>query len=114
MTRHRRPRPAEPPVPDERRMTVRREITELLGRGAFTTRQISLELRVPEREVEDHLLHIRRTLGHGRARFEVTPSECEDCGFVFTKRERLSMPGRCPSCGGTRITGPAFSIRAIE
>ena len=89
-------------------MTIRREIEELLGRGEFTARQISVEIHISERDVAGHLEHIRRSLGPSA--LAVTPSECESCGFVFRKRERLTRPGRCPICGGTRITEPAFGI----
>jgi predicted Zn-ribbon and HTH transcriptional regulator len=29
---------------------------------------------------------------------------------LFAKRDRLSKPGRCPVCKGTRVAGPEFSV----
>ncbi len=80
------------------------------GGGAAEARQISGELRIPERDVYDHLEHIRKTMEKGKSRLAVAPAQCERCGFVFRKRARLKKPGRCPICRSESVQEPVFSI----
>ncbi len=98
------------PIPAERRVTVRKEIEEVLRGGRFSAREISTLVRVSEREVYGHLGHIQRAAHKGGYQLNVTPAECKGCGFVFRKRDRLTRPGRCPVCHGGPITEPLFSI----
>jgi hypothetical protein len=54
---------------------------------------------------------VERSLHHSGGALVVEPAECFRCGFVFTKRERLRKPGRCPVCRGEVILEPLFSVR---
>jgi predicted Zn-ribbon and HTH transcriptional regulator len=99
-----------PPVPHERHETVRREIMTLLERGPSSARELSTEVRISEKEVYEHLEHIRRTLNKNDRELVIIPAECAKCGFVFTKRERLRKPGRCPVCKAESIREPLFSL----
>ena len=105
-----RRKPKEAVVPEERYRTVRKTIAALLAEGPLTARQISGELRIPERDVYDHLEHIRKTMEKGEARLTVVPARCERCGFVFRKRVRLKKPGKCPLCRSELLQDPVFSI----
>lgn len=100
-----------PAVPLERHETVRQEIISVLSQGAASAKDISFEVRIPEKEVYDHLEHIRKTLNKTDHHLLIVPAECVKCGFVFSKRERLRKPGKCPVCKGESITEPLFSIR---
>jgi transcriptional regulator len=100
----------EPAVPAERFDTIRRRIISLLLEHPGTARQMSTELRIPEREVYDHLEHIRRTMHKGEYRLLVQPAVCEKCGFTFRKRERLKAPGKCPLCRSELIADPVFDV----
>jgi transcriptional regulator len=86
----------------------------MLEEYALTPREISHILRISERDVSDHLDHVRKTLHKAGRELIVTPSECEQCGFVFKKRERLSKPGKCPVCHSSLIKPPLFSIPQAE
>ena len=105
-----RKKPKEAVVPEERYRTVRKTIAALLAEGPLTARQISGELRIPERDVCDHLEHIRKTMEKGESRLAVTPARCERCGFVFRKRVRLKRPGKCPICRSESVQDPVFSV----
>jgi transcriptional regulator len=105
-----RRRPREPEAPVERYQTIRRRIMELLAGTRMTAKEISEELRVPERDVYDHLDHIRKTTNKGKAALVVGPAACEACGFVFTKRGRLKTPGKCPMCRSESIRQAVFSV----
>jgi transcriptional regulator len=103
-------KPKKPPIPAERDDTIRHGITALLSEGALSARDISAEVHIPEKEVYDHLEHIR-TSHHAESRLlKVTPAVCLKCGFEFRKRERLRKPGKCPVCQGEHIEPPLFSL----
>jgi hypothetical protein len=98
-------------IPRERDETARAAIARLLRDRPLDAREISSYVGLPEKEVCIHLEHIKKSLPRQRERFVVQPPECRKCGFVFSKRERLSRPGRCPRCRGESISPPLFSIR---
>jgi predicted Zn-ribbon and HTH transcriptional regulator len=102
--------PKEPAIPVSMHDTVRHEILFALEQGSRSAGEISREVRVSERDVYDHLEHIRKTVSKAGKQLIITPAECRKCGFVFTKRERLRKPGRCPLCRGESIQEALFSI----
>jgi hypothetical protein len=66
---------------------------------------------IPERDIEDHLVHVVKTLARDRSRrFVLEPSTCQDCGFTFRDRTRLTRPSRCPICHSEGISAPRFGI----
>lgn len=104
----------EPPVPAERFDTIRHKIVSLLSEHTSSVKQISHELRLPERDVCDHLEHIRKTMHKGALHLRVEPASCHRCGFVFRKRGRLKKPGKCPLCRSELIADPLFAVvRAV-
>jgi hypothetical protein len=105
-----KPTPREPSIPVEMHDTVRREIIAVLEQGERSARDLSSEVRIPEKEVYSHLEHIRKTMSATGRHLAVTPAECRKCGFVFSKRERLNKPGKCPVCRRESIHEPLYSI----
>lgn len=102
-----RSRAKKPPIPPDRHDTVRQEIIALLAGETLTAKEISGEVGISEKEVLEHLEHVRIAL-HGR--LVVVPPLCLECGFSFRKRERLRKPGRCPVCRSERIVEPSFTV----
>ncbi len=100
-----------PFVPEERHETLRRQIMSILKEGNFSARDISAEVRIPEKEVYAHLEHIRKTMDKKEHHLTIIPAECIKCGFVFGKREKLKKPGKCPVCKGELIREPYFSTK---
>jgi transcriptional regulator len=100
----------EPSEPVERFDTIRHRIVSVLLTHPGTARQMSAELRMPEREIYDHLEHIRKSTHTGPYRLLVQPAACEKCGFIFRKRGRLKRPGKCPICRSESITEPLFTV----
>jgi predicted Zn-ribbon and HTH transcriptional regulator len=92
------------------RRTLRQGMIALLEDEECDVRDISKALHISEKEVGDHLAHIRRSLSATGQTLEIRPAECLACGFVFKDRRRFSRPGRCPRCRETRISMPRFSI----
>lgn len=98
--------------PEERFETVRHYIAALLEEGTYSAKELSQVIRIPEKDVCDHLEHLQRTLGKGDRHLVVICASCRHCGFVFKKRDRLTKPGKCPSCRSIHIQAPAFHIEA--
>lgn len=104
-------KPKKPFIPPGRQDTVRQEIISALEGQTLSARDISGEVGISEKDVYDHLEHIRRTLSKTGQRLAVTPAECKKCGFSFKKREKLKKPGKCPICRGESIEDPLFSLK---
>lgn len=87
---------------------------QILGESRCSARDLARQLGISERQVEDHLEHISKTLARDRARrFVLEPSACEECGFVFRERRRLTRPSRCPRCRSEQISPPRYEIKAV-
>jgi predicted Zn-ribbon and HTH transcriptional regulator len=96
-------------LPPER--TTRQRIIDLLTGTRLSSHQLAQMLGIAERQIEDHLLHVVKTLARDRARrFVLEPSACSDCGFLFRDRIKLTRPSRCPNCRSEGITAPRYGI----
>lgn len=104
-------KPKKPFIPAGRQDTVRQEIISALEGRTLSARDISGMVSISEKEVYEHLEHIRKTLSKGGHRLTVTPAGCRKCGFSFKKREKLKKPGKCPICRGESIGEPMFSLQ---
>ncbi len=104
------PGATDAPVPRERLETARRRILHLISERPRSAKELSADVRIPEKEVFGHLDHLRKSLHREGRRVSVTPAECHACGFVFRKRERFEKPGRCPVCRGESVSDPRFSV----
>lgn len=91
--------------------TPRQRMMELLTGTRLATHQLAQMLGIPERQVEDHLEHVVKSLARDKTRrFILEPSRCQDCDFVFRDRRRLTRPSRCPLCRSEDITAPRYGI----
>jgi len=98
-------------IPRQDSETVRKKILALLEENPHTAKEISSSVRIPEREVGEHLLHLGKSLRSKGRKLEQLPARCLSCGFVFGKREKLVGPGRCPVCKGEFIADPSFRVK---
>lgn len=98
------------PIPDQREGTLRQSMIALLRHSPLTAREISEQVGVSEREVYAHLEHIRQSLHREEDSLVILPAECRGCGFVFTKRDRLKRPSRCPLCRSQSISQPRYRL----
>lgn len=91
--------------------TPRQRIIELITGTRLSSHQLAQMLGIPERQVEEHLLHVVKTVARDPScRFILEPSVCQDCGFLFRQRTKLTRPSRCPKCRGEGITAPCYGI----
>ncbi|MBM4394310.1 MAG: transcriptional regulator [Deltaproteobacteria bacterium] len=102
-----------PPVPQERNETIRQAIVAAMrdaGRPLSAV-ELAAAVGVRERDVFDHMEHVRLSLGRA---FVLQPASCRTCGFEFRDRDRTSGPGRCPACRSERLTPPLFGVEGGE
>jgi transcriptional regulator len=104
----------EPIIPAERYETLRKFIIALLEEETLSTKDLSKSIHISEKDVCDHLEHIRKTLNKNNYQVVTIPAHCEKCGFVYSKRERFSKPGKCPVCHSSLIDPPRFHISKTE
>lgn len=93
--------------------TVRQAIRELLQEQALSALELSRRLSLSEKEIYHHLEHLARAAGPGY-RFQIIPARCRKCGYIFSKRERLTPPSRCPLCRYQSLTRPRFALVRIK
>ena len=92
-------------------MTFRRDLMKVLTAQPRSVSSIARELGLQRRDVEDdfrHLIRSARAAGH---RIAIEPARCRSCGFTFGE-DKLSKPGKCPMCRGTRLYEAQVSISA--
>ena len=92
------------------KMTIRQRIQLELEIGFLSCRELSQLVHQSEKEVRDHLEHLRLSLRQQEKNLIIDPPVCRKCGFVFEQRSRLAKPGKCPTCRHTGIEPPFFSI----
>ena len=93
--------------------TARQRLVGLLTGSRLTSYQLAQLLGIPERQVEDHLTHVVKTVARDRERrFILEPSGCQDCGFIFRDRTKLTRPSRCPRCRSESTSAPRYGIDA--
>jgi len=91
--------------------TIRQQIVQALTGARCSARDLADRIGISEREVEDHLGHIGKSVARNRqGRFLLEPSACQDCEFVFRTRTKLTRPSRCPKCRSEAISPPRFGI----
>ena len=93
--------------------TVRRQLIELLSHEPRSASSVARALGLHRTEVDEQLRHTVRTAVAAGHLVEVIPARCKDCHFEFGA-DRLSKPGRCPSCRGSRIFEPLIRLAGPE
>lgn len=92
-------------------LTARQRLMQLITGTLRTSRQLAELAGLPERQVEEHLAHVVRSVARDRTRrFVLDPAACQGCGFVFRERTRLTCPSRCPRCRSEAIAPPRYGI----
>lgn len=87
----------------------RKSLIELLTREPRSVSSLARELGLARGDVEDDLRHAIRSARAAGHDVQVVPAACRACGFTFST-DKLSKPGKCPSCRGTRILEAQVSI----
>ena len=91
-------------------MTFRKDLITVLSDQPRSVSWLARELGLKRGDVEDDLRHALRSATAAGYEIVVVPARCRVCGFTFDE-EKLSKPGKCPSCKGTRLYDPQIGIR---
>jgi predicted Zn-ribbon and HTH transcriptional regulator len=83
-------------------VTRRRDLLALLTAEPRSVSSIAREFGFEKRDVTDDLRHMIRSARAAGHKVIVRPAQCRSCGFAFGE-DKLTKPGRCPACRGTRI-----------
>jgi transcriptional regulator len=87
----------------------RKDLIALLGAEPRSVSSIAREMGLRRGDVEDDLRHAIRSARARGAHVTIIPASCRSCGFVFSE-EKLSKPGKCPGCRGSRLLEAQISI----
>ena len=87
----------------------RKTLIEVLSREPRSVSSIAREMGLRRGDLEDHLRHALRSARAAGHQVEIIPARCKTCGFVFGD-EKLTKPGRCPACKGTRLFEPLIRV----
>jgi predicted Zn-ribbon and HTH transcriptional regulator len=90
-------------------MAFRRDLIARLSAEPRSVSRLARELGLSRVDIEDDLRHAIRSARAAGHRVVVLPASCRTCGFVFGE-EKLSKPGKCPACRGTRILEAQIAI----
>ncbi len=90
-------------------MAFRRHLMELLSGEPKSVSWLARELGMTRGDVEHDLGHLLRSAQAAGHTILVVPARCKSCDFVFSE-EKLSKPGKCPACRGTRLYEPMLQI----
>ncbi len=90
-------------------MTVRTDLLALLSSQPRSVSSLARELGFTRGDVEEDLRHALRSARAAGHQVTVIPARCRSCGFTFDQ-QRLSKPGKCPACRGTRLYEPQIFI----
>ncbi|HEY3042705.1 MAG TPA: hypothetical protein VGJ39_01695 [Vicinamibacterales bacterium] len=88
----------------------RKDLVALLAVEPRSVSSIARELGLRRGDVEEDLRHALRSARAAGHEILIVPARCRSCGFTFDE-EKLSKPGKCPACRGTRLYEPQISIR---
>jgi predicted Zn-ribbon and HTH transcriptional regulator len=90
-------------------MTIRKDLLTLLSTEPRSVSSLARQLGFKRGDVEEDLRHALRSARAASHRVIVIPARCRSWGFTFSE-EKLSKPGKCPSCRGTRLYEPQIFI----
>ena len=90
-------------------MAFRKDLLTLLSAQPRSVSSLARDLGLRRGDVEQDLRHALRSARAGGHHVVVIPARCRSCGFTFDE-QRLSKPGKCPVCRGTRLYEPQVKI----
>jgi predicted Zn-ribbon and HTH transcriptional regulator len=90
-------------------VVFRRQIVELLSGQPRSASSLAAEMGLRRGDIEEDLRHALRSARAAGHRIVIVPARCKDCDFVFGE-ERVTKPGRCPVCKGSRLFEPLIGL----
>ena len=81
-------------------MTLRKELLDILSTTPRSVSSLARELGLKRGDLEEDLRHAIRSARAAGHQIVIEPARCRSCGFTFSE-EKLSKPGKCPTCKST-------------
>ena len=94
-------------------VAFRRHLVDLLSGEPRSVSSLARELGMTRGDVEEDLRHALRSARAAGHQIEVIPARCKACDFMFGQ-DKLTKPGRCPSCKGTRLFEPMIRVACTD
>jgi predicted Zn-ribbon and HTH transcriptional regulator len=94
-------------------MVYRRDVIAVLSAGPRTASSLARELGLRRGDMDEELQHVLRSARAAGHVVRVEPARCKTCGFTFDET-KLTRPGKCPSCRGSRLFEPLIGIEGLE
>jgi predicted Zn-ribbon and HTH transcriptional regulator len=94
-------------------MVYRRDVIAILSAGPRTASSLARELGLRRGDMNEELQHAIRSARAAGHVVSVEPARCKSCGFTFDAT-KLTRPGRCPSCRGSRLFEPLIGLVGSE
>jgi len=91
-------------------VAFRRQLIDLLSLEFRSASSLARELGMTRGDIEEDLRHALRSARAAGHDIEIVPARCKSCNFVFSE-DKLSKPGRCPACKGSRLFEPMIRLR---
>ena len=91
-------------------MAFRRQLIDLLSDEFRSASWLARELAMTRGDIEEDLRHALRSARAAGHDIEIVPARCKSCDFVFSE-DKLSKPGRCPACKGSRLYEPMIRLQ---
>jgi len=88
----------------------RKDLVKLLSEQPRSVSSLAREMGLTRGDIEDDLRHAIRSAIAAGHQVEILPARCRTCGFTFDA-QKLTKPGKCPACRGTRLFEPQIFIR---
>jgi transcriptional regulator len=90
-------------------VTRRTDLLHLLTAEPRSVSSLARELGLRRGDAEEDLRHALRSARSAGHTIIVVPARCKTCGFTFDE-DKLTKPGKCPACRGTRIFEPQIGV----
>lgn len=91
--------------------TRREKIVDLLSENEDMTLQEMADLtNFAVKTIANDLDSVRKSIKSENKRIEVNPATCMGCNYIFSGRNRISDPSKCPECHSERISPQKFRI----
>jgi transcriptional regulator len=90
-------------------VTLRKDLVTLLSAQPRSVSSLAREMGLRRGDMEEDLRHALRSARAAGHQVNVIPARCRSCNFTFDE-QKLSKPGKCPLCRGTRLYEPQIFI----
>lgn len=90
--------------------TRREKIVELLKNEDMTLQEMADLTNSAVKTIANDMDSVRKSIKSENKRIEVNPATCVGCNYIFSGRNRISDPSKCPECHSERISPQRFRI----